>query len=108
MFVEVQLGSYHFVHLTLLCCKPPDQNAFHHGPLPEAVSLPHQAKKEFTKQSGSNCEHRVTSLSHSFEKEQVLQDSEEASTVNDQKMADPDGLTSRASAKKKLASLIFD
>jgi len=35
----------------------------------------------------------------------VLQD---VSVVNDQKMADPDGLSSRASAEKKLASLTFD
>ncbi|KAI4798491.1 hypothetical protein KUCAC02_022017 [Chaenocephalus aceratus] len=35
----------------------------------------------------------------------VLQD---ASVVNDQKMADPDGLSSGASAEKKLASLTFD
>ncbi|KAJ4925037.1 hypothetical protein JOQ06_017775, partial [Pogonophryne albipinna] len=34
----------------------------------------------------------------------VLQD---VSVVNDQKMADPDGLSSRASTEKKLASLTF-
>lgn len=60
MFVEVQLASYHFVCLTLLCCEhTPDQNAFHHGPRPKATSLPYQAKIGFRKQSGSNCEHRV-------------------------------------------------
>lgn len=62
MFVEVQLGSYHSVCLTLLCCTPPDQNAFHHGPPPTATSLPHRAKIEFSKQSGSDCERRVASL----------------------------------------------
>lgn len=73
VFVEVQLGCYHFARVTLSCCTPPDQNAFHRGPLPKATSLLHQAKIEFSTQSGSNCEHRVASLSYSLRKEQVLQ-----------------------------------
>lgn len=92
---EVQPASYRFVCLTLLCGMPSDQNTFHNGPLPKAVSLSHQAKIEFSKQSGSNCEHAVASLSRSFGKEQVLEDLQDASVVNYHKMADPDGHSSR-------------
>lgn len=74
MFVEVQLARSRLVCLTLLCCMPPDQNTFHRGTLPKAVSLSCRAKIEFSKQSGSNCEHRVAVLSRSFRKEQVLED----------------------------------
>lgn len=108
MFVEIQLGSSHFPYLTLLGCMPPDQNAFHHGPLPKETSLPQQAHIELSKPSVSNCEHGDTRLSLSFRKKQVLQDSSEVGMVNDQKMSDPDDLSSRVSSKKKLASLICD
>lgn len=109
MFVEVQLGSYHFVCLTLLCCISPDQNAFHHGPLPKTnISLPHQAKIEFSKQSGFHCEHRGTKPQLLSLERASTPDPWEVSTVNDQKMAIPDGLSYRVSGKKRLASLMFD
>lgn len=89
------LRAHRFVYLALLCCIPSDQNTFHHGSYPKAVSLSHRAKTEFSKQSGSNCEHAVASLSQSFGKERALQDLQEASMANYHKMADPDGHSSR-------------